>query len=40
MQIRISDKISELAMQKLNKEIENVKGRTRQAPQTIMFDKT
>ena len=31
--------ITKLTMSKLNKETKNVKGRTRQAPQTMMFDK-
>ena len=38
MQIINSNRIIELTLQKLNKETENVKGRTRQAPQTMMFD--
>ena len=39
MQIRNLDRITKLALQKLNKEMKNVKGRTRQVPQTMMFDK-
>ena len=39
MQIRNSNRITEIALRKLNKETKNVKGRIRQAPQTMMFDK-
>ena len=39
MKIRNLDRITKLEMRKLNKETNNVKGRTRQVSQTMMFDK-
>ena len=39
MQIRNSNRITTLALQKFNKNTENAKGKTRQVPQTMMYDK-
>ena len=40
IQIKNSDRITELEMWKLNKETKNVKGRTRQASQTMLLVET